>query len=128
MKRILTLLALLGVPLSAQAAYGVGVGYQLGTDDAVAIGIGPWDLGIGTERFVVNLDRRFHTREFPHLYFGLGAQVSENSDAPVGLRTKVGLSARADMVELFGEVVPNVTFGDAGDFDVDYSVGLRIWF
>ncbi|ADN77551.1 hypothetical protein Fbal_3353 [Ferrimonas balearica DSM 9799] len=128
MKRILMLLGLLSLPLSAQAAHGVAVGYQVGTESAVAIGVGRWDLSVGTERFVVNVDRRFHTKEFPALYFGLGGQVSEDSNAPVGLRTKVGLSARADMVELFGEVVPNVTFGDAGDVDVDYALGLRIWF
>ncbi|MBY5922386.1 hypothetical protein [Ferrimonas balearica] len=128
MKRILTLLSLLCLPLTVQASHGVGIGYQFGTDEAVAIGVGRWDLGIGTERFVINVDRRFHTSEFPQLYFGLGAQVSDNSNAPVGLRSKVGLSARADMVELFGEVVPNVTFGEAGDFDVDYAIGLRIWF
>ncbi|MBY6187149.1 hypothetical protein KUV89_11025 [Marinobacter hydrocarbonoclasticus] len=128
MKRILACIGLLSLPLTAQAAHGVAVGYQFGSDEAVAIGVGRWDLGIGTERFVLNVDRRFYTSEFPQLYFGLGGQVSDNSDAPVGLRTKVGLSARADMVELFGEVVPNVTFGDAGDFDVDYALGLRIWF
>ncbi|MBY5993012.1 hypothetical protein [Ferrimonas balearica] len=128
MTRLLALLPLCALLFALPARAEVGVGYQFGSEEAVTIGVNRWDIAVGTERFVVNVDRRFHTQEFPNLYFGLGGQVSDNSKAPVGLRTKLGLSARAGLVELFGEVVPNVTFGESGDFDVDYAMGLRVWF
>ena len=110
------------------AAVGMGLGVQLGTDNGLSIGVKQWDIGVAVKGLVINVDRRFITREFPALYFGLGAQVSDKSDEHVGVRFKVGLSARAGLVELFGEAVPNKTFGSNGDLNIDYHAGLRIWF
>jgi hypothetical protein len=121
-------LFLLGLPLTGNTEVGMGLGAQLGTDDGVSIGVQQWDIGVGVRQFVVNVDRRFITREFPAMYFGLGAQVSEKPDEHVGLRMKLGLSARAGLVELFGEVAPTMTYGSNGDLFAEYNVGLRFWF
>ncbi|GAA4889377.1 hypothetical protein [Ferrimonas pelagia] len=122
----ITLLMMLLIPAVAKA--DLGIGYQLGSQEGVSIGVNRWDIGVAVDQFEVSLDRRFTTREFPNMYFGLGGQVSDNSNAPIGVRGKVGLSARAGIVELFGEATPTVMFGDAGDFDMNYALGLRIWF
>ncbi len=128
LKRVSTVAALLLGSLPFGALGEIALGYQGGKQEAVSIGINRWDLAIGLDHFLVTADRRFTSRDFPALYFGVGGQVSDRESAPVGVRGKVGLSARAGFAELYGEVVPTLTLGNGTDFEFNYSVGLRAWF
>ncbi|SHI24893.1 hypothetical protein [Ferrimonas marina] len=129
MKKILALVAALTLPAVVTPAHAeLGLGYQLGSQEGVSLGVNRWDVGVGIDKFSLSLDRRFSTREFPNLYFGLGGQVEDSNGTQVGLRGKVGLSARAGIAELFGEAVPTATFGDNGDLELNYALGFRIWF
>ncbi|GAA5190062.1 hypothetical protein [Ferrimonas gelatinilytica] len=127
-KKVASAAVLLLGSLPFSALGEIGIGFQLGKPDAVSIGVNRWDIGVSVDDVNVSVDRRFTTRELPNLYFGVGGQVSDNGDAPLGVRGKVGLSARAGFAELFGEVVPTVTFGSRGDFELNYGLGFRIWF
>lgn len=130
MKRIFRVAALAAsLALTPHTANAIGAGIILGSDNGVSIGISPWDIGIAVDDFKLNVDHRWSGREFhPNLYYGLGASISDKDGEQFGVRAKAGMTTRIDQVELFAELVPNLTFGDNGDFDFDFGIGMRLWF
>lgn len=138
------------VPVAAQNAKNVGIGFILGEPtgidakfwlaDSHALEFAvAWSLS-DNEEFHLQGDYLFHKwdvfdittgDDFP-LYFGIGGRVIliDHVDDVVGIRFPVGLAyIFADYpFDIFGAIVPILDIAPDTDFDLEGAIGARFWF
>lgn len=146
-KRILFCLAAvwaLAAPAKAEIGVGVIVGEPTGLSikswfsraNALHIGAG-WDMREKKPEVQVKVDYLLHnysllpvrTGKLP-IYFGVGARVTADNHASIGVRVPVGLNYlfSGAPLDVFLEIAPTMALVPATEFDIGAAFGIHYRF
>lgn len=114
--------------ISASAQAQLGLGMQVGDRAGLSVGYQDLQFGFGLDTLSMSVDKTFSFSQYPALYYGVGAIITERESETLGARAVFGARHRIDQIEFFGNLAPTMYIVDNTDVKLEANVGFRFYF